>query len=499
MGDIEQLKKNVDEIKNSLQALKDNVSISDEDKKNKVETIKVKAETIKENLKKEVNSLIDKADETSKENIEKAKAILSSLNEVIDLQINIKETSDKDNKKNNNDNKTNDKDNEAADKDNEVAGSSKKKTSFWEWSIWKRLKRGWIAIATRLWLYTVKKWLSWKKYYESEIKNEAENKVIETTNQVVEDENKLDNNKEIVKKESKENNKNDKDIQSTPSKNNTKETTQKKDKSEKTNSSNTLSNKKSNENNNIWDSKWKSKELKENKETAADNTNSEKLKSFFENNATNLSINKIDSKDFYEVSYVDKNSGSKVKGIIPFKRNWDSNIYMPGDRSGIEETMRQKNFKQEITNKNSKKARFIFEWDSNKIKNWTQQSARYNNLIKNFKNMISPMKMAGDHPRINIIWHSRAGATVNRLIGDSWSISNFIILDWTYWVYKNVIQSKIPGKIFYTNGGGTKKYINNYKNKSNLEVIWDYANLSHEQIVSKALFNNPSTHQELFA
>jgi hypothetical protein len=33
------------------------------------------------------------------------------------------------------------------------------------------------------------------------------------------------------------------------------------------------------------------------------------------------------------------------------------------------------------------------------------------------------------------------------------------------------MQSKIPGKIFYTNGGGTVKYISNYKNKPNIEVI----------------------------
>jgi hypothetical protein len=34
---------------------------------------------------------------------------------------------------------------------------------------------------------------------------------------------------------------------------------------------------------------------------------------------------------------------------------------MPGDRSGIEETMKQKQFKENITSKNSKKAWFIFE------------------------------------------------------------------------------------------------------------------------------------------
>ena len=254
-----------------------------------------------------------------------------------------------------------------------------------------------------------------------------------------------------------------------------------------------------NDKDNGWNLEWKREKLKNKKEKSRDSLNSEKLKAFFGKNANDLCVDKIDNKDFFEVSYIDKNSGSKVKGIIPFKWNWDSNIYMPWDRSWIEETMKQKNFKQRITDKNSKKARFIFEWDSNKIKNWTQQSARYNNLIKNFENMISPIKAAGDNPKVNIIWHSRAGATVNKLIGKYWSISNYIILDWTYWVYKNVMQSKIPGKIFYTNGGGTAKYISNYKNKPNVEVSGEYAKLDHEAIVSKVLFDTPSTNQELFA
>lgn len=239
-------------------------------------------------------------------------------------------------------------------------------------------------------------------------------------------------------------------------------------------------------------------EKNDNKEVQTENMDDKRLKSLFEKNATNLSINKIDGKDFFEVSYTDKNSSSKVKGIIPLKWNWDSNIYMPWDRSGITETMRQKSFKQQITSKNSKKARFIFEWDADKI-NWNQKAARYNNVINNFEKMISPMKSFGSNPKINIIWHSRAGATVNRLIGKYSSISSYIIIDWTYWVYKNVQTSNIPGKIFYTNGGGTAKYIRNYKNKSNVEVSWEYAKLGHEAIVPKVLFNTPSTNQELFA
>ena len=235
-----------------------------------------------------------------------------------------------------------------------------------------------------------------------------------------------------------------------------------------------------------------------NQEISNDWLDSEKLRSYFCESANNLLIEKIDNTNFFGISYIDKTSGSKIKWIIPSKWNWNSNIYMPWDRSGIEETMKNKNFKEEIINKNSQKARFIFEWDSDKIKNGTMQSARYNNLINNFGNMITPMEAVGAHPQINIIGHSRAGATVNSLIWRYNSISRFIILDWTYWVYKNVLQSNIPGKIFYTNWWWTKKYVNNYKNKPNLEVIWDYENLWHEQIVAKALFDDSHTHQDLF-
>lgn len=251
------------------------------------------------------------------------------------------------------------------------------------------------------------------------------------------------------------------------------------------------------------DSSWQKESSEQNHpESNRENRelNLEKVKWFFEKNANNLTIDRIDGKNFFEVSYTDKFSGSKVKGIIPFKWNWDSNIYMPGDRSGITETMNNKHFKENITGKSSKKARFIFEWDADKIQNWTQQSARYNNVINNFENMIAPMKSAGNNPKITIIWHSRAGRTVDSLIGKYPSaINNYIILDWTYWIYQNVISSKIPGKIFYTNGGGTKKYVSNYQNKPNLEVSWDYANLGHEQIVSQVIFNDPSTSQTLFA
>ena len=59
---------------------------------------------------------------------------------------------------------------------------------------------------------------------------------------------------------------------------------------------------------------------RDNKETQTENMDTKKLKSLFEKNATNLSIDKIDGKDFFEVSYTDKNSSSKVKGIIRTKK-----------------------------------------------------------------------------------------------------------------------------------------------------------------------------------
>jgi len=76
-----------------------------------------------------------------------------------------------------------------------------------------------------------------------------------------------------------------------------------------------------------FDFKWKLEDLKNKflelfwigKKATEDKLNLEKLKSFFEKNTTNLSVDIIDGKDFFEVFYIDKNNSSKVKGIIPFK------------------------------------------------------------------------------------------------------------------------------------------------------------------------------------
>lgn len=249
-----------------------------------------------------------------------------------------------------------------------------------------------------------------------------------------------------------------------------------------------------NNNNNNNENNWNNN-VRENSER---NTDLEKLKWFFEKNSENISIDIIDGKKFFEVSYTDKYSGSKVKWIIPFSWNWDSNIYMPGDRSGIKETIEQKNFKEMVTSKNSKKARFIFEWDADKIYSWTQ-SARYDKVINNFEHMTSPIKLAGNNPKINIIWHSRAGRTVDSLLWKYWFINRYIIIDWTYWVYKHVRDANIPGKIFHTNGKDIRKYIENYENKPNIEIYYKPDYIDHEKIVAQALFDNPDTYEELFA
>ena len=51
MANIENLKKEVDDIKNSLNKLKNNVSLSEVEKKEKAETLKIQAETTKQKIK----------------------------------------------------------------------------------------------------------------------------------------------------------------------------------------------------------------------------------------------------------------------------------------------------------------------------------------------------------------------------------------------------------------------------------------------------------------
>jgi archaellum component FlaC len=92
MGNIEGLKKEVDEIKNSLNALKNNVSISDPEKKSQIESIKSQAEIVKEKIQKEISSLENKGDDISKQAKEKAQALLGSFDKITSLYNSITNT-----------------------------------------------------------------------------------------------------------------------------------------------------------------------------------------------------------------------------------------------------------------------------------------------------------------------------------------------------------------------------------------------------------------------
>jgi len=62
---IEQLRLEVDEIKNLLNELKNNVSISEVEKKNQAEMIKNRAEGTKQKIQNEINLLEGKTDDES--------------------------------------------------------------------------------------------------------------------------------------------------------------------------------------------------------------------------------------------------------------------------------------------------------------------------------------------------------------------------------------------------------------------------------------------------
>ena len=85
MTNIEQLKKETDEIKKCLEELKNNVSLSEIDKKNKAEVLKAKAETTKQKIEKEIHSLKNKTDDESKQKREEAETLLNTFSETMSL------------------------------------------------------------------------------------------------------------------------------------------------------------------------------------------------------------------------------------------------------------------------------------------------------------------------------------------------------------------------------------------------------------------------------
>ena len=85
MTNIEQLKKETNEITDSLKKLKENVSLSDTDKKTQAEALKTQAEKAKQKIQSEIDALKDKTDGESKKKKEEAEALLNSFTEITNL------------------------------------------------------------------------------------------------------------------------------------------------------------------------------------------------------------------------------------------------------------------------------------------------------------------------------------------------------------------------------------------------------------------------------
>ena len=85
MDNIELLKLEADEIKKSLNELKNNISISEDDKRNKANLLNRRAEKTKQKIQKEIDSLTDKTDKESKKKKEEAEALLNSFNDITAL------------------------------------------------------------------------------------------------------------------------------------------------------------------------------------------------------------------------------------------------------------------------------------------------------------------------------------------------------------------------------------------------------------------------------
>lgn len=84
MANIEELRKEVDEIKIWLEKLKSFLStISETERQEKVEEFNVKIEKTREKIQSEINSLSSKTDDDSKMKKEESEALLNSLNETV--------------------------------------------------------------------------------------------------------------------------------------------------------------------------------------------------------------------------------------------------------------------------------------------------------------------------------------------------------------------------------------------------------------------------------
>ena len=165
MNNIDQLKTEVNDIKNSLDELKNDVSLSDIEKKNKVEELKNQAETTKQKIQNEINLLENKTDDASIKQKEEAEALLNSFNEILSLYTTIIAWVDRENGE-----KEQKQLQQKENSDGEKNGFTKTKEWVWDqWSdVWngeKRKEEPWKNIARVIWFWVtwvaIYKWIKW--------------------------------------------------------------------------------------------------------------------------------------------------------------------------------------------------------------------------------------------------------------------------------------------------------------------------------------------------
>ena len=98
MKNIEQLKKEANEIRNSLNTLKNNVSLSDKEKKSQAETFKAQVDTMRQDIQSKIDALANKTDNKSKKEKEEAETLLDSLRDITNLYISIINSPDSESK-----------------------------------------------------------------------------------------------------------------------------------------------------------------------------------------------------------------------------------------------------------------------------------------------------------------------------------------------------------------------------------------------------------------
>ena len=172
MANIENLKKEVDIIKNSLNELKNNVSLSDAEKKNKAEALKSKAETTKQKIQNEIHSLENKTDNESKKKKEQAETLLNSFNETMKLYESILNSSESKEKKQEK-KKKEDKKEKGGEKEWDEDDEDEEKWILWKtwewiWEQWsdvtswdKRKEEPWKNVLRAVWF-----WVTWYAIYK---------------------------------------------------------------------------------------------------------------------------------------------------------------------------------------------------------------------------------------------------------------------------------------------------------------------------------------------